>query len=364
MSSSATRGPRPDHQPPWVGPAEVQCERSESGRDAGGALDLDRPDPNLHERGEAPATTPTFGSALPTVLAARALSVSPATAARSEGIANRYLLPRWGDATFDEIDRQEVLTWLADLTGSDVAATTQVKILALFRAVWAEAKRGGGTSRSDPSDGLSIRKPPAPMGRALTGDELARLIGAAAGDWSFRAQLLLAGVLGLRWGEIAALSMGDVDLDGGLVHVRGTLARGRGRYELKRPKTSASARALPIPAALSADLRRTVTGRSSGAVFVAKQGGRLNYHSSRRSLIRVALRAGVPDCQGWHVLRRTAATLALQGGMTLKDVSVMLGHSTPSVTLTRYVAARDAHGLATPLTALTNSALGRPAGSA
>ena len=37
-----------------------------------------------------------------------------------------------------------------------------------------------------------------------------------------------------------------------------------------------------------------------------------------------------------HALRRTAATLSLQAGMSLRDVQAMLGHASPLMTMTRY----------------------------
>ena len=252
------------------------------------------------------------------------------------------------------IDRRAVLAWLAELDVAGVQAATKVKALAVFRAVWAEAVREGLVG-ADPTHGVSVPKPPHIMGRALNEQELARLI-AVAVDHALRAQLLLGGVVGLRWGEIAALNVADVDHSAGLIYVRASLARGTNGYQVKAPKTRSSDRAVPIPQAMGRLMRQVTVGRS-GPVFNTPAGARLNYHSSRRALIRTAETARVPDCTGWHVLRRTAATLALRGGLNLKDVQVLLGHSTPSQTLAAYVAARDMLALAAPLDDLARAAL-------
>ncbi|MEP6598702.1 MAG: tyrosine-type recombinase/integrase [Actinomycetota bacterium] len=45
--------------------------------------------------------------------------------------------------------------------------------------------------------------------------------------------------------------------------------------------------------------------------------------------------AGI-DGSGFHTLRRTAATLALQQSASVRDVQAMLGHSSSLMTLTRY----------------------------
>ena len=305
---------------------------------------------------------PLVGQIMEEVLAAKSYGWSPGTVARQRGIARNHLR-RWNDADIAQITRKEVLAWLAEMTEAGVATTTQTKALALFRAVWAEARMQGLTSQQDPSSAISMRKPPVALGRTLNREELAALVGACAAEPALKVQILLAGVLGLRWGEVAGLDVGDVDVAENLIHIRASLARGEGAYVRKAPKTAAGARAVPVPPDLMRLLEsHLVAMPSSGPLFLAAQGGRLNYHSARRDLARVAKRAGLRDMPGgWHALRRTAATLALQAGMTLKDVSVMLGHSTPSVTLTRYVASRDAHGLRVPLDAVTRHALGRSA---
>lgn len=133
------------------------------------------------------------------------------------------------------------------------------------------------------------------MGRALNEQELARLV-AATDDPLIRAQLLVDGMMRLRWGEFAALNVGGchVDLDEGRVHVRPSFARGRARYELKTPKTATSLSAVPIPEVMGTRLRTITRGRY-GPLFLATSGDRLNYHSSRRALIRVAADAAVAD---------------------------------------------------------------------
>ncbi|MDO5699371.1 MAG: site-specific integrase [Dermatophilus congolensis] len=306
--------------------------------------------------GVAPAPRPTFGDALPAALALGRLRWSPGSAARFEGVAANYL-GRWEVWSFDEINRSAVLDWMTEMHTNHVGPSTQVKALAVFRATWIEAQRSGLTDAPDPSVGVSVRKAAWRMGRTLSTDELARLVATTGDNDALRAQFLFGGVLGLRWGEIAALNVGDLDLGNGLVHVRTSLARGQGTYVVKAPKSTAGARAVALPLALRPLLGRISRGRQ-GPLFTTASGQRLNYHSSRRALIKASDAASVPDCTGWHVLRRTAATLALQGGMTLKDVQSLLGHSHPSQTLTAYVAARDALALAPTLDDLARRAVG------
>jgi integrase len=282
---------------------------------------------------------------------------SPGSAARFDGVHKNYVGPHWNSWHFDRIDRRAVLGWVADLQAADIGPATVTKALAVFRAVWAEARRDE-IAGQDPSAGLTVRKPPHVMGRSLNEDELTRLV-TAADDPPLRTQLLLTGVVGLRWGEMAGLNCGDVDLDECLIHIRASLARGDAGYEVKAPKTTSSARAVPIPDVMAGLLRTVVDGRPGGSLFVSPANRRLNYHTSRRRLIRTADAAAILDCTGWHVLRRTAGTLALRAGLNLRDVQKLLGHQSPSLTLSAYVAARETLALVGPLNKLATSALGR-----
>lgn len=327
--------------------AKPHCAATRSGLDAG-----DGARATIQERGQVRM----FDEVLAQALAVKALEWSPGSRARFEGVAANYL-SRWASWEVEAITRAAVLAWLGEMQQIGTAPATQVKALAVFRATWAEARRCDVTNRRDPSTGMPVKKPPHRMGRALNELELTRLVRAAT-ESQIRAQVLTASVMGLRWGEIAGLNVGDVDLSVGLLHVRSSLARGQHGYVLKSPKTTSSLRAVPVPEAMTSLFRLVTVGRT-GPLFVTDAVARLNYHSSRRALIRLAAEADVPDCTGWHVLRRTAATLALQGGLTLKDVQALLGHATPSQTLAAYVAARDMLTLSRPLNGLATAAMGQ-----
>ncbi|WP_106849476.1 tyrosine-type recombinase/integrase [Blastococcus sp. Marseille-P5729] len=255
----------------------------------------------------------TFGDVAGRMLAIKSLSWSPGSADRAAGIVRNHLA-HWSEVPVASINRDDVLAWVQERREAGVGTATISKALSLFRSTWAEAATRGLVTKSDPAMGVSVRKPRHTVGRHLSEKEFGRLVRAAS-TADFRLQLLLTGVLGLRWGELAGLNVGDIDLNQGVVMVRRSLARGGGRYVEKSPKTKASARTVPLPASMSDLVRRVLAERQSGhsgPLFVGPETPRLTYHTSRRQLVRVADVAEVPDCTGWHVLRRTAATLALR----------------------------------------------------
>lgn len=61
---------------------------------------------------------------------------------------------------------------------------------------------------------------------------------AAAVQPRFRALILMAGLLGLRWGELIGPHRRDVDLEQGTVRVRRSVAElGNGQREIRRRRT-------------------------------------------------------------------------------------------------------------------------------
>lgn len=126
---------------------------------------------------------------------------------------------------------------------------------------------------------------------------------------------------GLRVGELCALRMDDVDLEGETVRVWG-----KGAKERIVPMTEASVRALR---AWLASGRAALTSADSppDALFLNRRGRRLGTRDARRLLDRRAVSPTHP-----HALRHTFATHLLDGGADLRAVQELLGHADLSTT--------------------------------
>jgi site-specific recombinase XerD len=162
----------------------------------------------------------------------------------------------------------------------------------------------------------------AQLPRALSEAQLAALLGAfkrstALGRRDYAMTLCMA-QMGLRAGEVAALSLDDIDWRAGTLR----LARGKER------RTSV----LPLPAkvgrAMVSYLRNGRPPTRDRRVFVRHQAplGEPLTSSSVTAVVRCAfVRAGLPS-QGAHVLRHTAATRMVRAGASLKEVADVLRH--------------------------------------
>jgi site-specific recombinase XerD len=134
------------------------------------------------------------------------------------------------------------------------------------------------------------------------------------------AMLVCMGDLGLRCGEVAALTLGDLDTTVGTLRI----AAGKSRR----------ARVLPLPdrvrKAVATYVRRDRPPTGEPRLFLRDRfpaGGGVTKHIVRQAARRAFAR--VPGCErqtGTHILRHTAATRLHRAGADLKRVADILGH--------------------------------------
>ena len=145
---------------------------------------------------------------------------------------------------------------------------------------------------------------------------------------------------GLRIGELLALEWKDVDFQKGVLTVAKSRHEGKdenGRYAqiVESPKTVSSRRCIPLPKQILCELR--MLKRKSRSVYVISNGeSSIPVRSYQRSFERLLKKLDIPH-KGFHALRHTFATRALECGMDVKMLSELLGHKDPAVTLRRYV---------------------------
>jgi integrase/recombinase XerC len=229
----------------------------------------------------------------------------------------------------DEVTRQHVRRWVAQLATRDLARSTIARRIAALRRYFAWLLRRGAVS-ADPTVGLRAPAGGSRLPRVLRQDELDTLLDAppaAIDDDAPHRRVRDDAVLellygsGLRVAEVCGLRVDDVDLARGLVRVLGKRSKWR-----QVPLTPRAVEALS--AWLDggrAELRDT--GSPDELVFLNLRGRPLTPRDCRRILDRRALDPTHP-----HALRHTFATHLLDGGADLRAVQELLGHSDLSTT--------------------------------
>ncbi len=146
---------------------------------------------------------------------------------------------------------------------------------------------------------------------------------------------------GLRIGELLALEWSDIDFAGGKLFVNrschdGTDESGHFSRITDTPKTASSKRTIPLPKQILPVLRETKKKSNSKYVVADGNGEPISVRSYQRSFELLLNKLDIKR-KGFHSLRHTFATRALECGMDVKTLSEILGHKNPTVTLNRYV---------------------------
>lgn len=152
--------------------------------------------------------------------------------------------------------------------------------------------------------------------------------------------IILCLYTGLRIGELLALTWADVDLTRGLICISKSCHDGidtHGIYGkiVETPKTATSKRVIPIPSRML-PFMRTWEKKSHSEYVVSNGEKSISIRGYQRMFERLLNRLGI-EHKGFHALRHTFATRALECGMDVKTLSEILGHKNATVTLNRYV---------------------------
>jgi integrase len=257
------------------------------------------------------------------------------TLERDQTIICRHVLPVLGSRRLDRVTRADIQQ-LVDTWTARYAASSVGRMHSVVHAMFAHARLAELIPRS-PCEGIRLPKVELVERPSPDAAKLERLAQALGPDQA--AMMWCGAVLGLRWGEAAGLQVGDLDVLGGAVHVRGQLNRSG---QLGPLKTSSARHRLAVPTWLAAEFGALLARRGLDATrpeelaFASTAGTPLHYPNWNRPTWRPACTAaGLPGLR-FHDLRFMAATVLVTSGVDVRTAQARLGHSSPQVTLGIY----------------------------
>lgn len=257
-------------------------------------------------------------------------NLSPHTVRAYEGDLERFAGFLGGEgALLGSVDVAVVRRFLVKLHAEGYEKTSTARTLACLRTFYDYLLRREKVSEN-PVRQVRTPRLDKRLPHFLEEDEVNRLLETSSGDgFADRRDRALLETLyggGLRVSEATGLDLGDLQPDEGFARVRGKGSRER-LSPLGSHASAAIARYLPGRAEHLARLRK-----DADAVFVNKNGTRLNVRSVRRILDRRAALAGIRKPVTPHTLRHSFATHLLNRGADLRAVQELLGHANLTTT--------------------------------
>jgi integrase/recombinase XerD len=249
-------------------------------------------------------------------------------------------LARAGRQRPEEITRRDVTGFVQALSdGSDggsalgvrSAARTVVAVRGLHK-FWALE----GVTPADPASDVHPPMPGKRLPKAITVDEVTRILEAAGTDTATglrdRALLEFLYSTGARISEAVGLDVDDISLQGddepGPAIVR---LFGKGSKERLVPLGSYGARALDAYLVRGRPLL-AAKGKGTPALFLNARGGRISRQSAWTILKAAAEKANITKDVSPHTLRHSFATHLLEGGADVRVVQELLGHASVTTT--------------------------------
>lgn len=265
----------------------------------------------------------------------------PTTRRAYESMLRTHLLPKWEDSPLRAITTPNLREWLAVLAPDK--PVVRRRTYELLRAILASAvdddllpatpcKRNMLGTVTAATTGPAPRKT-APQ--ALTAAQLDALADEVPGY--LRVPVLLAGTVGLRSGELRALTGGSVTVlpNGEALLAITEAATGHGdALVIGAPKTAKSVRLVPVPASLLDDIVTLAAAAGpDGLLFhpVGDAGRVIPQRTFQENLAAAAKRLKLGHVTP-HMLRHTAASRAVAAGAAATEVRDLLGHTTTTMT--------------------------------
>jgi len=229
----------------------------------------------------------------------------------------RPAVARFGDLRVDRLVVAEIAAWRKTLPERSAHAMHKALRQVLNYAVAAKI------IDENPSKAVPN---PEPKRRELPVFQTLAEVEAVADELSptFRPIPLFAALTGLRTEEWLALERRDVDRASGVVHVRRVFTDGQVKLYGKQTR---SLRTVPLPLRAAVALDGLPPRLDTPLLFPGVKGGHLNLHEWRRKQWAPALRAAGLEHRGPYTLRHTFASWAIAAGVSLFDLSRLMGTS-------------------------------------
>ncbi len=280
------------------------------------------------------------------------LSIAPrvkeSTRVKYQNLLSGYILPGLGDQAIQTLTHEKLESVCNDLLvkggarGTGISPKTVADCLTLIRSILQHSANCGIPPLCN-GKSIAIKQYSHEM-RVLSHSEQERLCRYLYEHLNERNMgLLICLFMGLRVGEICALKWENISFADRTLCVHYTMQRiqdpssaeKKTKILVSAPKSTCSARTIPIPDALF----QLLSGcrRPENAYILTGTADRYVEPRTMQNHFRQVLQACTIEPANYHSLRHTFATRCVELGFDIKSLSEILGHASVSITMNRYV---------------------------
>jgi integrase len=255
-----------------------------------------------------------------------------------------FIVPSIGSVKVVDVDVEKVETAAATWK---LAPQTVNKVLTTLTAIFALGKRYKLIKDNPAADAERMKLATEDEDNVIVGrdevynkEELGKLLAATEPGSRERIALMIPCFTGVRIGEEIALSWPAIDLKGGKLNVRLSMADSDKGLEpiFKTPKSKSSRRQISLAQELVHELRvwKLKCPTSARDLVLATEEGKPMHRKAISKLLDAAIEKAEIKRLTHHGLRHTFASLLLADGADIAEVSHLLGHKNPGITLRIY----------------------------
>jgi len=245
---------------------------------------------------------------------------SPHTVSNYQRDLNKFIQHCPDAIRLDVVARSDVQDWLVAGHAAGLSPATLARRLSALRSLLDSCVQTGCCEKNVAA-GVAAPKQRKRLPKALPPEQTAKLMQPtdAASDLRDAALLAVMYGCGLRVSEVVGLNIEDVN-----IWAKELRVLGKGKKE----------RIVPVPIEAVKILEDYMASRQSlsHAVFLNTRGSRLTTRSVQRMLKKRALETGADVSVTPHRLRHSFATHLLAGGVDLRAIQELLGHSSLATT--------------------------------
>lgn len=267
-----------------------------------------------------------------------------------------YVAPRWEFTPLGSVTYDATAAWITTLQGQDgkaAGAATRREVALTFGRLMGHAVKRRYLAANPAKDAVGGTDyiPEKRRTREHVYLTMPQLLEIAREAGDYETMILLAGLTGLRWGEITALTVADVTIGKrSSISVTKAYAEISGKHILG-PTKGGDNRVVPVPVLLADRLSTALDGKRPDArIFESTKGFVLRNSLFARRIYKPAIEAaaaaqdvGAADFPSptFHSLRHTAVSLAIRAGANVKVVQRIAGHASATMTLDTYAGLFD-----------------------